>query len=298
MIPPRAPAATDMGADRHVDPEIVRTPDRRLRGLLAQLPRLRADLGRAPRHALRLLAHDLRGRALGTPLGLAAAFAPAIVVALWATLAARARWLAPGDLALPYPAWVLLSVILWQAFAESLQLQVDGLAAERSVLAKVDLPAEALVLARLGEALLQLGFKVAVGLALVALFRVDLPATTLLLPLLALPLALLGTAAGLWLAPLAALYPPLARALPAATTAGFFLTPVLFPVPDRGLLRAIVLVNPVTPLLSLARDASLGLGVSHPAALAAALALTIVLLAVGWLFYRLALPYVLERAEA
>jgi lipopolysaccharide transport system permease protein len=256
---------------------------------------MRRDAARAPRLALRRLRHDFAARHRRSLLGLPLAFAPALVVTLWATLASQARILTVQAVAVPYPAWVLISVVLWQAFAEALTAQVDGLAEERRLLAKIDLPAEAIVLERWMGAGLQLLLKLALGLALLLLFRVELPWTAALLPLVALPLTLLGSAVGLWLAPIAALYPDLRRALPAATTLGFFLTPVVFAVPAEGALRDLLLANPVTPLLGFARDVAVAGIVSHPVGATAAAVLVAVLLPTGWFFYRLALPYVLDR---
>ncbi len=259
---------------------------------------MRRDLAIAPRLALRRLRHDLRARHRSSLLGLPLLFAPALVVTLWATLASRSRVLTVQSVSIAYPAWVLLSVVLWQAFAEALAAQVEGLAAEKSLLARVELPAESVILERLLETLLHLGVKLVLAVAIVLVFRVDLPFTVWLLPLLALPLVALGTAAGLWLAPVGALYPDFGRALPALLTVGFFVTPVVFAVPAQGAFRLLLLTNPVTPLLGFARDAAVAGIVSHPAGAAAAAGFTLLLLPTGWLFYRLALPYVLERAAS
>jgi len=257
---------------------------------------MRRDARRAPRLALRRLRHEFAARHRRSLLGLPLAFAPALVVTLWATLASQARILTVEAVAVPYPAWVLISVVLWQAFAESLTAQVDGLSEERKLLAKIDLPAEAIVLERWMGAVLQMLLKITLGLALLLLFQVELPWTAAALPLVALPLTLLGAAVGLWLAPLASLYPDLRRALPAATTIGFFLTPVVFSVPAEGTLRALLLANPVTPLLGFARDVAVAGIVSHPVGASAAAALVLILLPTGWFFYRLALPHVLDRS--
>lgn len=291
------PAGTATGPGPSDPAPTVFTPDRRLSEHLARLKLDRSDLRRWLHLAGRRLAHDFRGRYLTSALGLATAFVPALVVTLWAMLAHQARVISPGPLGLPYPFWVFFSVTLWQTFSEALHLQVDGLAAERNLLAKVDLPPEALILARFGETLVQLLIKLLLGAGLILAFRPWTAPTLPLLPLLALPLALFGTACGLFLAPVAALYPDLRRALPAITTAGFFLTPVVFPLPESGLFRVLILLNPVTPLIGFARDLAMSGIVSHPIGASATALLTLVMLPAGWLFYRLSLPYVLERTD-
>ncbi|MFN7941313.1 MAG: ABC transporter permease [Thermoanaerobaculia bacterium] len=264
--------------------------------LKRRLERMRRDLARAPALARHRLRHDLAARYRGSRLGPLLALVPALVVTVWAVAANRAAVITPGPLAVPYALWALTGIVLWQAFADAMRLQIDGLMAERALLAKVALPPESLILARLAEAALELLLKLAaVGLLALAL-RAPLGWTAALLPITALPLLALGTAVGLLLAPFGALYQDIPRALPAAVTLGFFSTPILFPEPPSGLLRAIVLANPVTHLLELARDLALSGSCPRPA-IAAGVALgAFALLPVGWLLYRLALPHVLERS--
>ena len=269
-------------------------PLSRYRALLATM---RSDARRAPALAWRRFRHEIVVRHRSSLLALPLAFAPALIVTLWATLASRAKILTVHSVPIPYPAWVLISVVLWQTFAEALTAQVEGLEQERRLLAKVDLPAEAIILERFAGVLFQLLLKLVLGLAVVVLFQIHLPGVAWALPLLALPLAALGTAIGLWVAPFAALYPDLGRAVPAITTVGFFLTPVVFAVPDAGAFRWLLLANPVTPLLGWARDLAVAGVVSHPVGATASAILVVVLLPTGWFLYRMALPYVLDQSN-
>ncbi|MEZ5312220.1 MAG: hypothetical protein R2862_00525 [Thermoanaerobaculia bacterium] len=197
---------------------------------------------------------------------------------------------------IPYPAWVLISVVLWQTFAEALAAQVEGLEQERRLLAKVDLPPRRSSSNGSPASSTSSSSSSCWASRSSSSSRSTSPES----PgssFLALPLAALGTALGLWVAPFAALYPDLGRAIPAITTVGFFLTPVVFAVPDTGAFRWLLLANPVTPLLGWARDLAVAGVISHPVGASASAILVAVLLPTGWFLYRMALPYVLDQSN-
>ena len=82
------------------------------------------------------------------------------------------------------------------------------------------------------------------------------------------------------------------------TSFGFFLTPVVYPVPTRGLFALLVNLNPVTPLLVTTRELVTGTPLSQPVAFAGVVLLSVVLLLAGWIAYRVSMPIVLERSKS
>ncbi len=257
---------------------------------------MRRDLAAAPSLTGLELQRRLRARYRGTRLGWLWALAPALVVTLWATLAARARVLGAGDVGVAYPLFALWGLVLWQGLVESLTFQVEGLDSERPLLARVALPPEALILSRAGEAAFGTAVKIAVATAACVPLGFAPPTTILAAPFAALPILALGTALGLALAPFNALEPGVGRILPAALVLWFVITPVLFEVPAGGALGAIMRLNPATALLDGARDLALGGALGAPWTYAAVAALSFAALLPAWCFYRLALPFLLERA--
>ncbi len=277
--------------------EVIYLPDsgrERYRRLLQQM---KQDLAASPRVARQLLARQLQGEYRQTLLGGVLAFLPALALVLWAVLAERARILSGGVTEIPYAAFVLLGLVLWQTFVDSIQIQIETLDRERALLTKVDLPPESLILAGLGRVFVHLGPKLLLVALAFALLRQGVGWTLLAAPLPLLALVLLGTALGLFLAPLHALYHDVGKSLQAVLTLWFFVTPVLYAVPAQGLFRRLLELNPVTPLLGLARDlATTGSPESWPPALWMTGG-TLVALPLAWFFYRLALPVVLEKSQ-
>lgn len=277
--------------------EIVYQPDARRDRYRRLFRQMRRDLATSSALARQLLSRQLRAEYRQTLFGGLLAFLPALGLVFWAVLADRAKILDAGATGMPYAAFVLLGLVFWQSFVEAVNVQIDTLAAERALLAKLDLPPESLILAGVARVLFNLGPKlVLVGLAFVYL-RQGVPWTVWVAALPVVVLVLLGTALGLVLAPLHALYNDIGKGFQAVTTLWFFMTPVLYAIPAKGLFRRLVELNPVTPLLALARDlAARGLPESYGAALWMTL-VTLVALPLAWFFYRLALPVVLEKTQ-
>ena len=73
---------------------------------------------------------------------------------------------------------------------------------------------------------------------------------------------------------------------------------MVFPPPKGGVFGTIVQLNPVTPLLVTTRDLATIGTVSNPLGFWLASGLTLVLLLLGWLLYRLAMPFIVERMSA
>jgi len=256
---------------------------------------MRRDLARSPELVRRLLARELRGEYRQTLFGGLLAFLPALGLVLWAVLADRARLIATGDLEVPYPAWVLAGTVLWHTFAESIQVQLEALLAERATLAKLDLPPEGPILAAVGSVAVHLLPKLVLLAVVFAIFGVPLSAWQLLVPLPILGLIAFGTALGLVLAPLNALYRDVGKTLQPLLTLWMLLTPVFYPVPRMGALAKLLAWNPVTPLLGAARDLLTAGAPASPGWAIAVGAVALLALPCAWFFYRLALPTILER---
>lgn len=73
------------------------------------------------------------------------------MTALGFALANQAKVINIGVTDLPYPAYVLFSMTLWQTFVEALNAPIEAVNSAKSMLAKINFPREALILAKLGQ---------------------------------------------------------------------------------------------------------------------------------------------------
>ncbi|MFO0947787.1 MAG: ABC transporter permease [Planctomycetota bacterium] len=230
-------------------------------------------------------------------LGVLLAFVPPLVITIWCTLINHAKVINIPSLELPYPAFVLMSMMLWTTFVEALYAPITGLSDELRSLSKASFPAEAVVLAHTGEVLFHFMIKLILIVGAIVWFSLPVTWTATLAPLGLILLIMLGVALGMILAPLNALYRDISKSLGAITTFWLFLTPVLFPVPTTGIAAVVVRLNPVTPLLVTTRDLVTFGNITDPVGFICTAVFTVCLFVVSCIFFRVALPIVIDRTN-
>lgn len=279
-------------------PEIVHSPDSLLRRPRYLLWSMGRDLLASRELAWRLMVRDISAQYRQAFLGLAWAFIPPIAMAVGFTLAKEARVFSVGETDIPYPAFVMFNTALWQTFVDAVMGPVQAVVAAKPMLARVNFPREAIVLAKLGEVGFNFGIKLVLIVALFLYFRVPVSWTVLLAPVALVHLILLGTTIGVLLAPIGMLYQDIARSLNMVMGFWLFLTPVIYPVPTTGLFGMLVSWNPVTPLLVTIRELATTGVVSNPVGFWVVSGFTIGGLLLTWVGFRIAMPYVIERVTS
>lgn len=279
-------------------PWVRYTPESRLRRPKQLIQEMGRDLLACRELAWRLCVRDISAKYRQSFLGIAWAVLPPVVMALGFTLAKSSGVVNIGAVDLPYPAYVMFSMTLWQTFVESLNGPVQAVASAKSMIAKISFPREALILAKLGEIFFNFGIKLLLIIGLFIWFKVPVTWSVVIAPVALIHLVLLGTFFGLLIAPVGVLYQDFASAITLASGLWLFLTPVVYPVPDGGAFGAIVKLNPVTPLLVTTRELATTGVISDPQGFWIASAIAFAGLLVAWVGYRLALPYVVERISS
>lgn len=277
---------------------VVYRPESQIRRPRQLLWEMWRDLLASRELAWRLLVRDISAQYRQSFFGIIWAFLPPIVTALGFTLARNNGVVNIGETNIPYPVYVMFSMALWQTFVESLNGPIQAVNQAKPMLAKINFPREAIILAKLGEVFFNFGIKTLLLIGMFILFQVSVSWTVVIAPVALIHLVALGTSLGLFLAPMATLYQDFSRALLMITGFWLFLTPVVFPVPTSGLFGAVVRLNPVTPLLVTVRDLTTTGIVSDPAGFWAVSAIAFVGLFVAWILYRLSMPFVVERISS
>ena len=204
--------------------------------------------------AWRLLVRDISAQYRQSFLGIFWAFIPPIITAASFTLAKSNGIINIGNTELPYPAYVMFSMTLWQTFTEALNAPIQGVSSAKPMLARINFPREALIIAKIGEVFFNFGIKLLLIVGLFVWFRISITWSIVLAPVALIHLIVLGTFIGLLLAPIGALYQDINRGLTFIIGFWLFLTPVIYPTPNEGIFETIVKLNPVTPLLVTTRE--------------------------------------------
>lgn len=281
------------------EPEvIVYTPASSLRQPLKLVGDMFLDLWRGRELAWRLAVRDISAQYRQAALGLLWAFILPLANTLTWMFLNGSGIVNVGATELPYPVYVFTGTLLWAVFMDALNAPLQQTTAARPMLAKIKFPREALIVSGIYQTLFNAGIKIVLLLAALVLFGIYPGWSLLLFPLAILSLVFTGTAVGLLLTPVGLLYTDVAKSLPLLVQFVMYLTPVVFPMPESGWAAAIFKLNPVTPLILTARDWLTGFPAAWLTEFLWVNAAVILLLALVWIVYRLAMPILIERMSA
>lgn len=198
----------------------------------------------------------------------------------------------------PYPVFVLAGTVLWGAFNAAVMASLGVVNEARGMLAKVNFPHEALVYSAFLKALVEAVIPALLLMPAMWLHGVSPGLGMGMFPVALLGALVVGMAVGLILVPMASLFSDVGRGVQLALRFGFFVTPVVFPLPAGGWLRSVMLANPLAVVIVSGRSWLAGSGEVMPVAFAGVLVAGVMLLAVGLVLYKVALPYLIERLSA
>jgi lipopolysaccharide transport system permease protein len=279
--------------------KFVYTPESQLKHPVQLLKIMARDLLASRGLAWQLIVRDINAQYRQSFLGIFWAFVPPIVTAAGLTFAKNANIVNLGETDLPYPAYVMFSMSLWQTFTEALNSPLQEVSNASGMLAKINFPREALILTGLGKVFFNFGIKLILIIGLFIYFQIPVTWNVLLAPVALIHLVMLGTAIGLLLAPIGTLYQDISKLLTLALGFWLLLTPVVYSVPQKNSLAStLVQLNPVTPLLVTTRELATTGVISQSQGFWLVSCIAIAGLLVAWLFYRLAMPFIVERMSA
>lgn len=276
-------------------PTTTYTPESRLSRPLELLNDIQRDVIASKELAWQMFYRNIRARYRQSALGPLWAIIPPILIAFTATVLRRGGVIEADETGLPYALSVLFKTILWQTFATSFSLPLQAMKVGLPLLRTIRVPVEGLLLA----ALYEMAFDLVIQLLVLAGFFVVFGASLSwgVIPAIGSLFILIcfGFSLGLFLVPIGSLYTDVTSALPFLTRFWFFLTPVIYTPPSTWPYSLIVDLNPVTPLLLTTLELSTEGTVHNVVGFTVVSILSCVLLMIGWVFYRISIPMLVER---
>ena len=256
------------------------------------------DIRRGNDLAKRLTIRDIRALYRQSLLGILWAFIlPLANTLVWVFLNASGI-VSMGDTGIPYPIYVFTGTMIWAIFMESMQAPIEKTTQNKSIIAKVNFPREALIVAGIYQGLFNAGIKAVILIAALAVMGYFAGWSLLLFPLGVLALVLGGTAIGLMLTPLGMLYTDISKAIPLVMQFLMYTTPVVYAIPEEGLTAELIRNNPITPLVMCTRDWLTGMQTEFLPGFIWVNVVIVILLILMFVAYRLAMPILVERMNA
>jgi lipopolysaccharide transport system permease protein len=273
----------------------VYTPESPLRHPRELLRALLRDLLAARELAWRLFVRDLSANYRQTYLGYIWAFLPPLLAsATFIFLQSQGITRIDGT-DVPYAAFAMMGTLLWQVFADAIQSPLASINAGRSMLAKINFPREALLMSGLYMVLFNFLVRLMLLAVVMAVWKVVPSQGLLWFPLAIAGLLVCGLVMGLLLLPLGLLYKDADRGIAIVIPFWMLLTPVVYPSRTEGLAGFLATWNPVSPVLTTAREALSGLPFTGLEAFGLVSSAALLLCVLGLIAFRLIMPIVIER---
>jgi lipopolysaccharide transport system permease protein len=278
-------------------PLIVRDSNSGINELGSLWKKMQIDFLESLHPAWELAKRDLRGAYRQSILGFCwILLPPLITTALWICLnqAGITRMEASG---LPYAIFVTAGTILWSSFTDALNSPRNQISANLSSLSNMNFPPETIFLSGIIQVAINFMVRILILVGMILWFRQGVSIYSWIYIPCGMLVIFFGFSAGLYLVPFSSLYKDVGQIINLALPLFMFLAPVVYEVPDGGVLRLFMLANPLTYLIDAARSSIIGLPESTQLIGAGiCLLVTAVLMVIGWFFNRLTLHHIVERS--
>lgn len=161
----------------------------------------------------------------------------------------------PGDVGIPYPAYVLLSSSVWGLFVGFFSAAQGTLGSGAAFIMQVKYPHEALLFKQMAQQLANFAITFLLNLAVLLVFRVLPSWKIVFFPVLILPLFFLGAGLGLVISVVGVVLSEIQSGVNIVMGLLIYVTPVIYaPTFKNPVLQSIIKWNPLTYLISVPRD--------------------------------------------
>ena len=220
---------------------------------------------------------------------------PLASAALWIFLNNQ-RVIKVTDTGMAYPAFVLIGTTFWAVFSESVNKPIQRYKNAMSMMVKLNFPREALAVASVYDLLFSMTLKLLVLYILLLVLGVSPSLSALgLIPLL-VGVVFTGISIGIFIAPFGILFNDISRALNLALPFLMYLSPVVYAINPESFLGRIQAFNPMATWIDHGRWMIGGLSISGHSGLFFWTLLSAVLMMLGLIMLRIALPIIVERS--
>jgi lipopolysaccharide transport system permease protein len=196
---------------------------------------------------------------------------------------------------MPYPAFVMIGTLLWQAFLDSLTKPMSSLTASKGMLVKLNFPRVAPVIAGIGQTALTSAIRLVLLIPIFVFAGLEASWTIVFFPLAYLSMVLVGTAIGIFLTPIGLLYTDIGKGIGLLGQFLMYVTPVVYPVATSGFLGWVNCYNPITYLIETGRETLVGGNFEALPTTLIICACAFVLLLIGWTIFHITVPRIIER---
>lgn len=245
--------------------------------------------------ARQLAVRDIKGKYRKSLLGVVWDLLAPLSTALVWILLNNSGTVALDDTGVPYPLFAFSGTLLWAILVDSINMPLQSTKAARGIMSKINFPKEALVLSGFYKLLFNSMFKIMLLIFFFFFFQVNPGWNVLWFPLTIMGLIITGVTFGLFITPIGMLYNDVARAVSMGLRFVMYITPVVYVIPEEGVMKTIMEWNPLTPLILVNRHILLGLDLLYLPYFICLVLSMIVLFGLALVLFRISIPIIVER---
>ncbi|MFD2916274.1 ABC transporter permease [Psychroserpens luteus] len=245
-----------------------------------------------------LAERDIKAQYRQSYLGILWAFIMPLTTALVWIILNSSGTIKLSDTGIPYPVYAFSGTLIWSIIVASINSPIQNTMASKGILTKINFPKEALIISGIYKLLFDSFIKVILLVILIFAFGVGFHWSLLLLPMALLGAIIFGTTIGLFLTPLGLLYKDISKLITFGMQFLMYATPVVYAIPPSGIMKTIMVWNPITPIVLTARDLIVGFSPQYLWYFIIVVAVCIPLLFLALVIYRISIPIIVERLSA
>lgn len=254
-----------------------------------------ADIQKSGFLARQLAERDIKAQYRQSYLGIIWAFiTPLATAAVWIFLNLSGT-IQVTETGIPYPVFAFSGTLLWSIITEAINTPTQSTNAAKGLLSKINFPKEALILSGVYKLLFNSAVKIILLVLFVFLFGIGFHWSLLLLPLVILGAVFFGVTIGLFLTPLSMLYKDIGKIVGMGFSFLMYITPVVYAIPETGIMSLVMKMNPFTPVILTGRDLLTGVQPEFLTYYFIVLGICIPLFVFGLIGYRISIPILVER---
>jgi lipopolysaccharide transport system permease protein len=204
--------------------------------------------------------------------------------------------LSPGNVGIPYPAYVLISTSIYGLFMGFFEGASGTLNAGKGFITQVNFPHDTLLIKQTLQQLANFIITFTITILVLLLFGVYPSWKIILLPLLILPMFFLGSAIGLITAVVSVVAIDIHKAIGYAIGLIMYITPVIYsPTKEGTILQSIIKWNPLTYLVCGVRDEIIYGKIYHLDRFIYCSASSLILFLIAWRIFYISEEKVIEK---
>jgi len=221
--------------------------------------------------------------------------APIMGIVSWVFLQMTGM-LKPGNVGIPYPAYVLVGTSMWGLFMGFYNSATQTLSAGQALVMQVNYPHEALLFKQTAQQVANFVISFGLNLAVLIAFSIIPSWKTIFFPLVALPMFFLGTAIGLIASMISIVAIDISKAINMGMGLLMYITPVIYSDKvDSTFVQMVAKWNPLTYIVCSCRDIIIYGRLYNATGYFICLLLSLILFLISWRLFFVSEQKIIER---